>query len=113
VVGAGAMGTVYRAVRDDESFEREVAVKVLARALASDELHRRFDQERRLLARLGHPGICALLDAGTTEDGLPFFVMELVRGVPVSEWLRRERRREGGAPDRRTVLALYLEICAA
>jgi serine/threonine protein kinase/tetratricopeptide (TPR) repeat protein len=121
LIGEGAMGTVYRAVRADESFEKQVAVKVLRRGVTGEEARRRFDQERRLLARLEHPGICALLDGGTTQDGLAYIVMEHVQGVPLSEWAHSRgdgvphRRTEGTSwrRERRLRLGLFAEICAA
>jgi serine/threonine protein kinase len=120
LIGEGAMGTVYRAVRADESFEKQVAVKVLRRGVTGEEARRRFDQERRLLARLEHPGICALLDGGTTEDGLAYIVMEYVQGVPLSEWAQSRGEGSPGRHDgtawrreRRLRLGLFAEICAA
>lgn len=121
LIGEGAMGTVYRAVRADESFDKQVAVKVLRRGIAGEEARRRFDQERRLLARLEHPGICALLDGGTTDDGLAYIVMECVQGVPLSDWVRDRttpvppgRRTDATAwrREQRTRLELFADICA-
>ncbi len=79
-IGSGGMGRVYRAVRDDGTFEREVAIKLIRRDLVSSKSMERFAEERRLLAALDHPGIVRLLDAGTLADGAPFVAMELVRG---------------------------------
>ena len=75
-LGRGGMGAVYLAERADGQFEKEVAIKVLKRGTDTDELLQRFAAERHILARLDHPNIAHLLDAGTTDDGLPYFVME-------------------------------------
>ena len=78
-LGGGAMGTVYRA--EHLRVGREVAIKVLARELSHDtDLRRRFEAEARAASAAGHPGIVQILDAGTLEDGLPFLVMEHLRG---------------------------------
>jgi len=106
-IGRGGMGAVYLAVRDDEQYERLVAVKILRSGLEDTELRHRFLAERQILARLEHPDIARLYDGGTTEDGRPYLVMELIEGVPVDEYcdLRRltvEQR-----------LGLFRRICAA
>jgi serine/threonine-protein kinase len=85
-LGAGGMGEVWAAERADGAFEQRVAVKLLRRGLESESLLRRFLLERRILARLVHPGIARLLDAGSTPDGRPYFVMERVEGRPITEW---------------------------
>jgi formylglycine-generating enzyme required for sulfatase activity len=79
-LGEGGMGQVFLARRDDGTFERDVAVKFLHSGLASAELLARFDAERRTLARLEHPGIARLIDAGSTAESGPYFVLELVAG---------------------------------
>ncbi|MBX3727181.1 MAG: protein kinase [Xanthomonadales bacterium] len=84
-IGEGGMGEVWRARRDDGAFQREVAVKLLKRGLDTEALLRRFRQERDILARLDHPGIVRLLDAGTTADGRPWYAMEQVDGLPLRE----------------------------
>ena len=83
-LGRGGMGTVYLAARADGQFEKEVAIKVLKRGTDTEEVLQRFAAERHILAQLDHPNIARLLDAGTTDDGLPYFVMELVSGSPVT-----------------------------
>lgn len=80
-IGSGGMGSVYRAVRDDD-FHQEVAIKIVRGLLGADGL-RRFRVERQILASLEHPNIARLLDGGTTGEGLPYLVMELVDGVPL------------------------------
>ena len=82
----GGMGTVYRAVREDD-FEKLVAVKLIQRGLGSRSALQRFHAERQILARLEHPSIARLLDGGTTEDGRPYLVMEYVEGVPITEFV--------------------------
>ena len=83
-IGQGGMGVVYRAHRDDVG--TTVAIKFLRERFPSAERQRRFSAEQRTLGRLEHPGIARLLDAGTTDDGTPFFVMEYVDGVPVTDY---------------------------
>lgn len=85
-LGRGGMGVVYLAERADGAFEQQVAVKLLAMGLAGAEGHRRFVAERQILAGLEHPDIARLLDGGLTEDGTPYFVMELVEGEPIDDW---------------------------
>jgi tetratricopeptide (TPR) repeat protein len=82
-IGRGGMGIVYRGVRVDGQLEREVAVKLVRAALDGEALLRRFRRERQILARLEHPRIPRLLDAGATRDGRPYLVMDLVRGEPL------------------------------
>lgn len=107
-LGRGGMGAVYRAVRDDSAFEKEVAIKLLRTGLDSRSVLRRFEQERQILARLEHPHIARLLDGGTGTNGMPFLVMEFVEdGIPVTQHCKEtvlglERR-----------LLLFLDICSA
>jgi tetratricopeptide (TPR) repeat protein len=82
----GGMGVVYRAERADGLFERRVAVKVLRFDVVTGEALARFEQERRLLARLQHPHIAQLLDGGRSEQGTPYLVMELIDGLPIDRW---------------------------
>ncbi len=87
-LGRGGMGEVLLAERADGLFEQKVAIKLLRRGMASDEVLARFSRERRILARLEHPHIARLLDGGATEDGRPYFVMELVEGEPITDYCR-------------------------
>lgn len=89
-IGRGGMGDVYRAEREDGTFEQTVAVKVM-RHPHTMELVRRFEKERRILARLAHPGIVGIIDGGTTLDRRPFLVMPFVEGVPVTQWADAQR----------------------
>ena len=86
VVGRGGMGTVYRAERADGKFDQRVAIKVLSCGLDTAAAAHRFQQEYRILASLEHPNVARLLDAGTTENGLPYFVMEYVEGRPIDRY---------------------------
>ena len=104
-LGGGGMAVVYLA--RDEELGRPVAVKVLAENLADDpELRERFVREARLAARLSHPNVVRVYDAGE-EDGLPFIVMECVDGESLAETIRREGRID---PDR--VVELGVQACA-
>jgi non-specific serine/threonine protein kinase/serine/threonine-protein kinase len=106
-IGRGGMGVVYEARRDDEEFDRRVAIKVLPGAWAAPGLAERFRFERRVLADLDHQHIARLLDAGTTDEGVPFFVMEYVDGQPIDAWCR-----ERALGTRRRVEVL-LAVCEA
>src|SRR3954468_23642884 len=106
-IGRGGMGTVYLAERADGQFQKQVAIKVLKRGTDTDEVLRRFSSERHILARLDHPNIAHLLDAGTTDDGLPYFVMEYVAGVPITRFVREHQL---SIAER---LAIFLKVCAA
>jgi non-specific serine/threonine protein kinase/serine/threonine-protein kinase len=79
-LGHGGMGTVYLAARSDQGFEKTVAVKLVRRGMDTDFILERFRNERRILADLDHPNIARILDGGSTEDGLPYFVMEYIPG---------------------------------
>ncbi|MBX3355863.1 MAG: protein kinase [Phycisphaeraceae bacterium] len=82
VLGEGTFGVVYLA-EQREPIPRRVALKVLKPQVAGREILQRFDRERRLLARLDHPGIAHVLDAGVADDGRPWFAVEFVRGLPL------------------------------
>jgi eukaryotic-like serine/threonine-protein kinase len=106
-IGRGGMGAVYLAKRADGQFEKEVAIKLLKRGTDTDEILRRFHAERRILAQLDHPNIARLLDAGTTDDGLPYFVMEYIDGVPITGYARE------GQLSVAQRLQLFLKVCEA
>ena len=84
-IGHGGMGTVYLASRRDD-FEKRVALKLIKRGMDTNSVLKRFMMERQILARLEHPFIANLLDGGSTADGLPYFVMEYVEGLPVTKF---------------------------
>jgi eukaryotic-like serine/threonine-protein kinase len=85
-IGRGGMGAVYLAERADEQYRKQVAIKLITYGFDLHEVRRRFRHERQILATLDHPNIAKLLDGGTTEDGLPYFVMDYVDGVPIDEF---------------------------
>jgi serine/threonine protein kinase/tetratricopeptide (TPR) repeat protein len=104
-IGRGGMGTVYRALRIDGEFEAAVAIKVVRHGMNSDLVLERFRTERQIQARLGHPNITRLLDGGTTEDGLTYFVMEYIQGQPLTKYCDS---RQLSITDR---LKLFRKIC--
>lgn len=106
-LGRGGMGAVWLARRADQQFEKLVAIKLLKRGTDTDEVLRRFHAERQILARLDHPNISRLLDAGTTDDGLPYFVMEYVEGARLNDFVFAQNLSLG---DR---LRLFRKICGA
>jgi serine/threonine protein kinase len=85
LLGEGGMGSVYVA-EQDKPVRRKVALKVVKAGMDSRQVLARFDAERQTLALMDHPHIAKVLDAGTSESGRPYFVMELVRGVPITEF---------------------------
>jgi len=105
-IGHGGMGSVYRAVRADDAYEKRVAIKLVDRGLSrrSAEL---FRHERQILANLEHPNIARLLDGGTHEDGSPYLVMEFVEGETVTRYCDTHRL----SIEQR--LALFQKICSA
>ena len=106
-LGRGGMGTVYLAARADESFDKQVAIKLIKRGMDSDAIIKRFVMERQILANLDHPNIERLIDGGTTEDGLPYFVLEYVEGTTITRYCDE---RELDTIER---LKLFLNVCAA
>jgi tetratricopeptide (TPR) repeat protein len=90
-LGHGGMGAVYLAVRDDDQFHKEVAIKTLKFDLDSADAISRFRHERQILAHLEHPNVARLLDGGTTERGTPYIVLEYVAGVQITEWCERQQ----------------------
>jgi serine/threonine-protein kinase len=106
-IGQGGMSTVYLGARDDDSFRRRVAVKVIRRGMESEESKRRLRAERQILASLDHPWIAKLYDGGETAEGLPYFVMQYVEGLPIDAYCDQHRL----TVDDRTIL--FGEVCAA
>jgi serine/threonine protein kinase len=106
-IGRGGMGTVYLAERVDGEYRKRVAIKLVNPHLGTEEILRRFRNERQVLAALDHPNIAGLLDGGTAEDGRPYLVMEYVEGVPIHAWCDS---RKLGVRDR---LRLFRKVCAA
>jgi serine/threonine protein kinase/TolB-like protein/Tfp pilus assembly protein PilF len=106
-LGRGGMGAVYMAERADSEFRRSVAIKLIKRGMDTDFILRRFRNERQILATLDHPHIAKLLDGGTTEEGLPYFVMEFIEGQPVYQYC--DERRLNVAER----LRLFAQVCDA
>jgi serine/threonine protein kinase/tetratricopeptide (TPR) repeat protein len=106
-IGSGGMGVVYEAIRVDGTFQRRVAIKVLRRDLNPHLFLARFDRERQILARLEHPHIASILDAGQTPDGDPYFVMEYVDGVPITAYAETHGLKLSQR------LSLFLQVCDA
>jgi serine/threonine protein kinase len=107
LIGAGGMGEVYRAFRADDQYRMQVALKVVPGGRDSSFVFRRFKNERQILASLDHPNIAHLLDGGTTEEGAPYFVMELIEGESIDRYCDH---RKLGMSDR---LKLFLQVCSA
>lgn len=107
VLGRGLRATVYLATREEESWTQKVAIKLMARGVNTDDVLRRFFAERQILTELRYPGICTLLDGGLSKDGLPYFVMEYIDGVSISDFCRD---RGLGVDDR---VRLFLQVCEA
>ena len=106
-IGHGGMGVVYRAVRDDASFTKQVAIKLIDPGLRSEPLLRRFQDERQILAMLEHPNIARLLDGGATTDGAPYLVMEYVEGESLLTYCDAHRL------DIEARIELFLKVCDA
>jgi eukaryotic-like serine/threonine-protein kinase len=107
ILGEGGMGVVYLAERSDGAFDRQVALKLLRPGLDADSFEARFLQERRTLGALEHPYIARLLDAGRSEDGLPYFAMERVEGQPIDAWCQSH------GLDIEARIGLFLQVCEA
>ena len=105
LLGEGGMGRVYRARRRD--VDKIVAIKLLKAQVSSSEALERFERERHVLARLEHPNIAPLLDAGVSDQGAPYLVMELIEGRRIDVWCNDQRL------DLRQRVRLLLDVCAA
>jgi tetratricopeptide (TPR) repeat protein len=106
-IGHGGMGTVHRAARTDDAFQRTVALKLVRAAASSDFIQQRFLRERQILGRLQHPNIATVFDGGTTDDGQPYLVMEYVEGEPIDRYCAA---RELSTRHR---LEMFRQVCAA
>lgn len=106
-LGEGGMGTVYLAERADGAFEQQAALKLIKPGMDSNAILRRFLTERQILASLKHSNIAHLIDGGTTEEGLPYFVIEYVAGETITDYAERENLDLEGR------LKLFLKVCAA
>ena len=90
-LGAGGMGSVYLAERNDGVVQQRVAIKFLARDLLAEGFRERFEVERQVLAQLDHPAITRLIDAEQLADGTPYYVMDYVEGLPLTRYVRQQR----------------------
>jgi eukaryotic-like serine/threonine-protein kinase len=106
-IGRGGMGAVYLASRADDEFQKAVAIKIVAAPLGDATLLRRFRRERQILAALEHPHIARLLDGGTTEEGLPYLVMEYVDGLRIDEYVRNH------ALSVDDIITIFRRVCEA
>jgi len=106
LIGEGGMGSVYRGIRADQQYEKQVAIKVVRHGLGTAFALAQFRAERQILANLDHPHIARLLDGGTTEVGLPYLVMELVDGEPIDQYCNARKL----SIDER--LRLFLRVCS-
>jgi serine/threonine protein kinase len=106
-LGHGGMGEVYRAVRADGQYDKQVAIKVVRGGFDSSFVLERFRHERQILASLDHPNIARLHDGGTTEDGVPYLVMELIEGTPIDQYCKEHNL---DIPQR---LQLFNQVCSA
>ncbi|MEQ8331327.1 MAG: serine/threonine-protein kinase [Longimicrobiales bacterium] len=106
-LGEGGMGTVLLAIREGPGFEQTVALKLIRGSFVDPLLARRFEEERRILALLEHPGIARLVDGGLTPDGQPYYAMEFVQGDDILAW---SDTRELGLEDR---IRLFIKVCDA
>jgi eukaryotic-like serine/threonine-protein kinase len=105
LIGGGGMGRVFLAERADGQYEQQVAVKLMRDGLGQDGLAARFKAERQILASLDHPNLAKILDGGIIDDGVPYFVMELVHGEALDAYCVR---RALPVPER---LRLFRSVC--
>jgi tetratricopeptide (TPR) repeat protein/tRNA A-37 threonylcarbamoyl transferase component Bud32 len=105
-LGEGGMGAVFMA-EQEQPVKRRVALKIIKAGMDSSHVLARFEQERQALALMDHPNIAKVLDAGTTNAGLPYFVMELVKGIPITKYCDQEHL----TPKER--LELFIPVCQA
>ena len=106
-IGHGGMGEIYRAARADGQYDKQVAIKFVRGGFDTSFVLERFRHERQILASLDHPNIARLHDGGTTEDGVPYLVMELIEGTPIDQYCEN---RQLGIPER---LVLFNQVCSA
>ncbi len=106
-IGQGGMGEVYSAIRADGQYEKKVAIKLVRGGFSNEFILQRFRQERQILASLDHANVARLIDGGTTADGLPYLVMELVEGTPIDEYCDAHKL------DISQRLELFLKVLAA
>lgn len=101
----GGMGSVYLATRDDQEVSMDVAIKFIRSDIQDDRVYRRFQNERQILANLTHPHISRLIDAGTTEWGQPFLIMDYIDGLPIDQFCNRHQL------NMKDILHLFQKVC--
>jgi serine/threonine protein kinase len=106
-IGRGGMGAVYLAIRADDQYRKEVAIKVVRRGFDNAIALTRFKAERQILADLEHPNIARLLEGGSTEEGHPYFVMEYIQGLPLDRYCDENRLNVSER------LKLFRNVCSA
>ncbi|MCZ6836453.1 MAG: protein kinase [Planctomycetota bacterium] len=106
-IGRGGMGIVYLGIKQEGNFTRRAAVKVMRRGIDTEDVLKRFQLERQVLASLNHPHIARLYDGGETEDGRPYFAMEFIEGLPIDQYCDRQTLNV------EVRLRLFLKICSA
>ena len=106
-IGCGGMGEVYRAVRADGQYDKQVAIKLVRVGFDTSFVLERFRHERQILASLDHPNVAHLHDGGTTDDGAPYLVMELIEGTPIDQYCENHRL---GISER---LLMFNQVCSA
>src|SRR5206468_2121258 len=105
-IGEGGFGVVYMA-EQQEPVQRKVALKIIKPGMDTREVIARFEAERQAIALMDHPNIARVFDAGATEAGRPYFVMELVRGIPITEYCD-----QANLPTRER-LQIFMKVCQA
>ncbi len=103
-IGEGGMGVVYAALQE-QPIRRTVALKIIKPGMDSRQVIARFEAERQAVALMNHPNIAKILDAGTTEAGTPYFVMELVKGIPITDYCDKHKLTL------RSRLELFVKVC--
>ena len=106
-LGCGGMSEVFRAVRADDEYHKEVAIKILRPGYDTQFLLERFKSEKRMLAALDHPNIAGILDGGTTDEGLPYLVMDFIKGQPIDQYCCERDLSQ------RQRLGLFQTLCSA
>jgi len=106
-IGSGGMGNVYLAQRIDGQYDKTVAIKVLTKGFNNQTIKDRFLREKQILAQLRHSNIVPLLDAGTTEDGIPWFVLEYIDGAIISDFCQSNELTN------KAIANLMIKICDA
>lgn len=104
-IGSGGMGNVYLANRTDGQYDKTVAIKVLTKGFNNQNIKDRFLREKQILAKLRHPNIVPLLDAGITDDGIPWFVLEFIDGKSISEFCESHKL------DAKSIVNLLIKVC--